>query len=40
MVNERAAQKYGKYAYHYYYSAETYRKYYDERPSEVPGVKG
>lgn len=40
MVNERAAQKYGKYAYHYYHSAKTYKKYYDERPSEVSGAKG
>jgi polysaccharide biosynthesis transport protein len=40
MVNERAAQKYGKYAYHYYHSAKTYKKYYDERVSEVSGAKG
>jgi polysaccharide biosynthesis transport protein len=29
MVNERAAQKYGKYAYQYYYGARSYKKYYD-----------
>jgi capsular exopolysaccharide synthesis family protein len=27
-VNEKAAQKYGKYAYHYYYAARDYKKYY------------
>ena len=27
-VNERAAQKYGKYAYQYYYGARDYKKYY------------
>jgi len=29
MVNEKAAQKYGKYAYQYYYGARSYKKYYD-----------
>jgi succinoglycan biosynthesis transport protein ExoP len=29
MVNERAAQKYGKYAYQFYYGARSYKKYYD-----------
>jgi capsular exopolysaccharide synthesis family protein len=29
MVNEKLAQKYGKYAYQYYYGARTYKKYYD-----------
>jgi succinoglycan biosynthesis transport protein ExoP len=28
-VNEKAAQKYGKYAYQYYYGARSYKKYYD-----------
>jgi polysaccharide biosynthesis transport protein len=28
-VNERAAQKYGKYAYGYYYGARSYGKYYE-----------
>jgi Mrp family chromosome partitioning ATPase len=27
-VNEKAAQKYGKYAYMYYYGARDYKKYY------------
>jgi len=27
-VNEKAAQKYGKYAYQYYYGARDYKKYY------------
>jgi capsular exopolysaccharide synthesis family protein len=29
LINERAAQKYGKYAYQYYYGARSYKKYYD-----------
>src|SRR5262249_9515217 len=29
LVNERAAQKYGKYAYQYYYGARSYKKYYE-----------
>jgi capsular exopolysaccharide synthesis family protein len=29
LVNEKAAQKYGKYAYHYYYGARSYKKYYE-----------
>jgi len=29
-VNEKAAQKYGKYAYQYYYGARDYKKYYSE----------
>ena len=29
LVNERAAQKYGKYAYQYYYGARNYKKYYE-----------
>ena len=29
LVNERAAQKYGKYAYHYYYGARSFKKYYE-----------
>jgi succinoglycan biosynthesis transport protein ExoP len=29
LINERAAQKYGKYAYQYYYGARSYKKYYE-----------
>jgi polysaccharide biosynthesis transport protein len=29
-VNEQAAQKYGKYAYMYYYSACEFKKFYSE----------
>jgi capsular exopolysaccharide synthesis family protein len=29
LVNERAAQRYGKYAYQYYYGARSYKKYYE-----------
>lgn len=29
MVNEKAAQKYGKYAYQYYYGARSFKKYYE-----------
>jgi capsular exopolysaccharide synthesis family protein len=29
LVNEKAAQKYGKYAYQYYYGARSYKKYYE-----------
>jgi polysaccharide biosynthesis transport protein len=29
-VNEKAAQKYGKYAYQYYYGPRSYKKYYSE----------
>ena len=29
-VNEKAAQKYGKYAYLYYYSSRSFKKYYEE----------
>ena len=29
MVNEKAAQKYGKYAYQNYYGARSYKKYYE-----------
>src|SRR5262249_26582888 len=29
LVNERAAQKYGKYAYQYYYGARSYKNYYE-----------
>jgi capsular exopolysaccharide synthesis family protein len=29
LVNEKAAQKYGKYAYRYYYGSRIYKKYYE-----------
>ena len=29
LVNEKAAQKYGKYAYQYYYGSRSYKKYYE-----------
>jgi succinoglycan biosynthesis transport protein ExoP len=29
MLNEKAAQKYGKYAYEYYYGSRSYKKYYE-----------
>jgi Mrp family chromosome partitioning ATPase len=29
-VNEKAAQKYGKYAYQYYYGPRSYKKYYSD----------
>ena len=29
MVNEKAAQKYGRYAYQYYYGTRSYKKYYE-----------
>jgi Mrp family chromosome partitioning ATPase len=28
MVDEKAAQKYGKYSYQYYYGSRSYKKYY------------
>jgi polysaccharide biosynthesis transport protein len=30
LLNEKAAQKYGKYAYQYYYGSRSYKKYYEE----------
>jgi Mrp family chromosome partitioning ATPase len=29
LLNEKAAQKYGKYAYQYYYGSRSYKKYYE-----------